>query len=98
MTRSQAVVGVVALALEFLALRGVGPAARDGDDDLTRQLRTLDATVLDGAGDPAKQLARHAQARLREAHRRESRAWQAIRTPAGWEQYRRVRLDALRAS
>jgi cephalosporin-C deacetylase-like acetyl esterase len=43
-------------------------------------------------------LTHHAQARLREANRRESQAWQQVRTRADWERFREVRLQALRSS
>src|SRR4051812_41797263 len=95
MARSKVVVGVLILALGSFAPRGVGLAARD---DLARQLRELDTTVLPAAAEPAKHLAQYARARLREANRRDSRAWQHIQTRADWEQYRDVRLHALRAS
>jgi dienelactone hydrolase len=79
-------------------LRGPGLTAPTADNDLARQLRGLDGTVLPANGEPVKQLARHAQARLREANRRESQLWQQVRTRADWERYRDVRVQALRAS
>src|SRR5262245_41179486 len=81
-----------------LALIGLGGMTPAADEALARQLRELPATVLPTAGDPAKQLARHAQARLREANQHESRAWQQIQTRGDWERYRDVRLQALRDS
>jgi dienelactone hydrolase len=98
MVRSNAVVGVALFLGLAEALRGPGPTAPVAEDDLARQLRGLDATVLPADGEPAKQLARHVQARLREANRRESRAWQQIQTRGDWERYRDARLQALQAS
>src|SRR5438067_245002 len=88
----------VTVFLGLAVLRGPGRPALAADDDLARRLRELDGTVFPADGDAAKQLARHAQARLREANRRESRAWQQIRTRAEWEDYRDARVQALRAS
>jgi cephalosporin-C deacetylase-like acetyl esterase len=62
-------------------------------------LRDLDTNVL--AGDRAtlsRMLSNDVQARLREANRRESAAWQGIKTRAEWEAYREPRLRALRKS
>jgi dienelactone hydrolase len=98
MFRSKIVVGVIAVLLGLAALLGSDLAARAAGDDLARQIRELDGTVLPADGDPTKQLAQHARARLREANRRETRAWQQVRTRADWEQFRDARLQALRAS
>jgi dienelactone hydrolase len=89
MFQSKTVLGVVVL---------LGVAAPAAAEDLAQHLRALETVVLPADGDPAKQLARHAQARLREANRRETEAWQRVGTRADWERYRDVRLQALRAS
>jgi cephalosporin-C deacetylase-like acetyl esterase len=79
----------------------LGPA-RVAGDDLAAQLRDLNATVIPAESEQAKQLprmlARHAQARVREANQRESRHWHQIRSRADWEHYRNPRIQALRAS
>jgi hypothetical protein len=76
--------------------------ARAAGDDLAGQLRDLNATVIPADSEQAKQLprmlARHVQARLREANQRESRLWRQIQMRAAWEQYRDPRIQALRAS
>jgi dienelactone hydrolase len=77
-------------------------AVHAAGDDPVQQLRELDGTVLPADGEPAKQLPRmlsqHARARLREANRRESQAWQQIQSRADWEHFRDARIQALRAS
>src|SRR5262245_53894088 len=87
------IIGASLLVLTLAA--GQRLAARD---DLAKVLRDLDGTVLPAGGHHAKQLARHAQARIQEANRRESHAWQQVHTRADWERYRDARLQALRAS
>jgi dienelactone hydrolase len=102
MFRTRTAIQATALVLALAALRGLGPAAHAAENDLAEQVAKLDGTVLPVDGDEGKQptrmLAQDVQARLREANRRESRAWQQIRTRADWEKFRDVRLQALRAS
>ncbi len=90
---------VVVLGAGFLcAYWANGPAA----GKLEASLRELDATVLPAqtpdAPPPRQQLARHLRAGLDAANQRETRAWQALRTRADWEQYRDPRIQALRES
>jgi cephalosporin-C deacetylase-like acetyl esterase len=79
------------------------PCQGRGDSkDLAGQLRELDAAVLPGRGEEARQLgqmlARDVRARRQAANERETRSWKHITTRAEWECYRDVRLQALRAS
>ncbi len=65
-------------------------------DDLAARLRELDAKVLPA---PLPQmLRRDAEARIADANRRESDAWNAIKSREDWERYKEVRVRALRAS
>ncbi len=88
------------LALILVVCAAGSPCARAADDGGVG-LRELDATVLPAEGldvPPAKQLARHVRAGLEAANQRETRAWEAIRSRADWEQYRDARIRALRES
>src|SRR4051812_46303553 len=70
--------------------------AQAATDDLASRLRELESKVL-----PAplpSMIGRDAAARVAEANRRESDAWNAIRSREDWERYRDVRIRALRAS
>jgi dienelactone hydrolase len=86
-----------ALAVVFVA----ACASRGAEaDDLSGQLRTLDARVLapEEARRAAEALRQDVRARLRAAGERESAAWRALKSRADWERYRDVRLKALRDS
>jgi dienelactone hydrolase len=100
----QAVYRNLALALVVL---GAGFLRAQGADDpaagkLEASLRELEATVLPAeapdAPPPRQQLARHIRADLDAANRRETQAWQAVQTRSAWEEYRDVRIKALRES
>jgi dienelactone hydrolase len=80
-----------ALLLAALAC-GAGPKA----DDLAAGLRALDGRVLAEAD--GRMLGRSVQARLQAVNRRDSEAWDALRSRADWEEYRDARLKALRES
>jgi dienelactone hydrolase len=79
------------------------PHSEAGDKkSLADQLRELEGRVLPAEGDLAKQLPRmlSQQARdgIRAANERETRTWREVKTRADWEQYRDVRIQALRDS
>src|SRR5262245_24488815 len=93
MVPSKRIIGVTFLVLGLATSQRLAAG-----DDLARILRESEWTVLPAGGDHAKQLARHAQARLQAANRRESQAWRQVQTRADWERYRDARLQALRAS
>jgi cephalosporin-C deacetylase-like acetyl esterase len=68
-------------------------------DELAARLRSWEAGAKGAPAQPlSRMLAEDARARLRAANVRESRAWRAVKGRADWEQYRDVRLRALRAS
>jgi cephalosporin-C deacetylase-like acetyl esterase len=73
------------------------PAA---DDNLAAQLRDLGGAVFpaERGKELSRTLPRDVQTRLRAANLRENQAWQKVQTRADWEQYRDIRLQALRAS
>jgi dienelactone hydrolase len=93
-----AALALAALGAGVLCVRGAeGPGA----GKVEAGLRELDAKVLPAEGlevPPSKQLARHVRAGLEAANRRETRAWEALRSRADWEQYRAPRIRALRES
>ena len=108
---SAAVVGIAWISrvlagamLTFLfGCNAAGPQTRGHDmdiEDLARQLAALDTRVLTGreARGAPNMLADDIQARIRQANRREDRAWQAVRSVADWERFRDVRLEALSRS
>jgi dienelactone hydrolase len=86
----------IAIALLFAA------SIRAQDDTLVDRLRALDARVVVQGKvrmpPLAPMLANDAQAQLRGANERDRKAWDAVRTKAGWEAFRDKRIDALRAS
>jgi cephalosporin-C deacetylase-like acetyl esterase len=75
------------------------PATKDG---LAAALRRLDGRVLTAGPAQATQLRQmlgdDVRARLRAANRRETEAWQKVKSRADWERFRDVRLQALRRS
>ncbi len=66
------------------------------DADLAAKLRELDATVLPEP--QPRMIGRDAGARIKEANRRETQAWNEIKTRADWEKYRDAKIRALRES
>ena len=64
------------------------------------EVKAWDANVLGDteASQRERMLSDDARARLREANRRETRAWRAIRSRSEWEGYRDKRIAALRKS
>jgi len=64
--------------------------------DLAEKLRELDSKVL--PAEQPKMIGRDARARIDEANRRETAAWNAIRGREDWEKYRDQKLQALRLS
>jgi dienelactone hydrolase len=64
--------------------------------DLADKLRELDPKVL--PAEQPKMIGRDARARIDEANRRETQAWNAIRGREDWEKYRDQKLQALRLS
>src|SRR6185436_4362805 len=64
--------------------------------DLAEKLRELDPKVL--PAEQPKMIGRDARARIDEANKRETAAWNAIRGREDWEKYRDGKLQALRAS
>jgi cephalosporin-C deacetylase-like acetyl esterase len=69
-------------------------------DERAAQLRDLEATVFAPDEAAAKELprllGRDVRTRIRAANLRENQAWQAVQNRAAWEQFRDVRLQALR--
>jgi cephalosporin-C deacetylase-like acetyl esterase len=97
------------LSALVLALGLGGPFESNGwgwaevtENGLARQLRDLDAKVFLADGTRAKalaeMLARDVRARLQAANLRENEAWRKVSSRPDWENYRDVRLQALRAS
>src|SRR5690349_12502083 len=90
--------------LTILTTLALPAPARPGgpDDDLSAQLRKMDAAVIarsgGQAGEPSKMLRQDARVRLRAAAVRENAAWQKVQTVADWEAFRDARLLALRTS
>jgi hypothetical protein len=77
-----------------VAVAACGPRANARQEEgLAAKLRGLEPGVA--ASDAA---AVDVRARLQAANRRETAAWQALKTRADWERYRDVRLKALRES
>jgi hypothetical protein len=78
------------------------PLAVRADDDLAELLGNLDAGVIVRGQvrvQPlASMLARDVEARLRQANRADSQAWDKVQTRADWERFRDVRVQALRDS
>ena len=76
--------------------------AQETKDGLAEQIRGLDVAVLKSKSEGVKELremlGKEIRARRDAANRRESKAWQSIQTRADWEQYRDLRLKALRDS
>jgi cephalosporin-C deacetylase-like acetyl esterase len=83
-------------------LFGQAPAveASNAENDLAAQLRDLDANIFPPDDAAVKELprmlARDVRSRMQAANLRENQAWQAVKTRADWEQFRDVRLQALR--
>jgi len=65
-------------------------------NDLADKLRELDPKVL--PAEQPKMIGRDARARIDEANKRETEAWNGIRSREEWEQYRDRKIQALRAS
>ncbi len=93
---------LLAVALVALATTLARAEEKTTRADLAAQLRTWNANVLATDDAQAKQLSRlladDARARLQAANRRESQAWQEVKTRTDWEKFRDVRLQALRTS
>src|SRR5262245_33420402 len=94
----------IAIGLAFTAL--LTPPLRGDErseqDALVGRLRDLDTAVIT-AGSPTanrlpQMLSLDVRARRDAANRRETEAWQEIKTRADWERYRNARIQALRAS
>ncbi len=77
-------------------------SSANNGDDLAAQLLHFDADFFAGDTGKAKQLAEmlsaDARKRIRAVNERESKRWREIKTKAGWQAYRDVRLHALRES
>lgn len=65
-------------------------------NDLAEKLRELDPKVL--SAEQPRMIGRDARARIDEANKRETEAWNGIRGREDWEKYRDGKLQALRAS
>jgi hypothetical protein len=92
---------VLALAAFGVGVLCVCGAEGPRPEKLEVAVRDLDAKVLPAEGldvPPPKQLVRHVRAGLEAANRRETRAWEVLRSRADWEQYRDARIRALRES
>src|SRR5438874_1023706 len=79
--------------LEFIVAAILAQAQAD---DLAAQLRDLESRVL--PADQPRMISRDARARIDLANRRESQAWNDLRTRADWEKYRDAKIRALRES
>jgi hypothetical protein len=97
--------GVVIAFLVGVPLWGAQPSSHAGGktaDGLAAKLRELDARVVPPDSPQAKELsqmlARDIRERRDRANRRESAAWEALKTRADWEHYRDQRIKALRDS
>jgi cephalosporin-C deacetylase-like acetyl esterase len=87
---------LVLVSGRVLALAGELPMATD----MVKVLAAVDSDVFsaDERARRASMLSDDADARLREANRRDARQWANVRSKADWEKFRDVRLQALRAS
>jgi dienelactone hydrolase len=83
-----------------LPIRPTACRAQEPKSDLAEQLRRLDAEVTTNPLTKGlrEMAGKEIRARRDAANRRESQAWQKIQTKADWEQYRDIRLKALRDS
>jgi cephalosporin-C deacetylase-like acetyl esterase len=93
----------VAIGLLAAVTALLGPLSlRAAEDELTAQLRALDATVLksnDFKDAPLNQmLSRDVAKRRRAVNERDQQAWQQIKTKEDWEKFRDVRIKALKES
>lgn len=80
----------------------ITPPCHAGDDSLANKLKKANLRVLPAKGDKAEAIQRlladDAREQLFQANRRETRAWHKIKSKAGWESYRKQRVQALRKS
>src|SRR5262245_55915717 len=80
-----------------LLLTSIAPAMTCGDDLATR-IRDLDTRVLPADSKPRQMLAEDLRARRDTANKLDRDSWQRVHSRADWEQFRDVRLKALRES
>src|SRR5262249_46617119 len=88
---------IMALGVVF-AQTATALSAEPGDSKLAGQLRNLNAKVLPADANQSRMLADNARQRLQAINLRENEAWEKLTGRAGWEQFRDVRLKALRAA
>ena len=91
-----------AILIWLAASRSIASDENIAGSDLAAQIKQFDAHVFSADGEQRQQLAsmlaRDVRMRRDAANRRESAAWQKIETRPEWEQFRAVRIQALRES